>query len=549
MRAILCALNAKYIHTNLAVRYIQAFLKKHAKDVGVEIIEETVNTKDEIVLEKIMKQSPDVVLFSVYIWNAQTVLKLCEKIREQKPEIIIVLGGPEVSFCAKEYLSYPFVDFVQCGEGERPTAVLLNSLLNGKEIPNGYGICYKNGDDFVIEGQYAEPDLNDLESPYTEEYISAVSGRLAYFESSRGCPFSCAFCLSGACRGVRNFNLDYVKEALLKFLESGVKTVKFVDRTFNTDYRRADEIISFLLEHSGEKPKVCFHFEIAADILKESTLKLLQKAPKGLFQIEAGIQSFNEKTLSAVTRKNNVDEVCKNVRALLENKNVHTHVDLIAGLPYEDYESFKVSFNRAFDLKADMLQLGFLKLLHGSRLRTEKEQHGFVFEKNAPYTVKATKWLTEEEMERLVNVEDANEKIYNSGRFKESLSYVSEVSKKTPFDLFLGFGKKPSMSLDTYTEALYHYFCSLPNVEEKVLRDFMCIDRLRTNSTAKLPEVLKIKDARKKKIANTLPKVEKNTKRAICILYSQEKIVYADYRDGDLPPYKLHFVKDQKSIV
>lgn len=542
MKVILCALNAKYIHTNLAVRYIKAFLEKHTKGVDAEIVEETVNTKEEIILEKMMKQNPNVVLFSVYIWNAQTVLRLCKKIRARNPEILIVLGGPEVSFCAKDYLLHPFVDYVQCGEGERPTAVLLEALLNGTEVPKGYGICYKKEDGFVIETQYAEPDLNDLESPYTTEYLAAVSGRLAYFESSRGCPFSCAFCLSGACRGVRNFDLDYVKDALLQFLKSGVKTVKFVDRTFNTDSRRANEIISFLIAHSGEKPKVCFHFEIAADILKESTLKLLQNAPKGLFQIEAGIQSFNPQTLAAVTRKNDVEKVCKNVRALLENKNVHTHVDLIAGLPYEDYESFKVSFNRAYDLHADMLQLGFLKLLHGSKLREEKEKHGFVFENKPPYTVQATKWLTEEEMERLADVEDANEKIHNSGRFQSSLSYVLEVSGKMPFDLFLAFGKKPSMSLDSYTEELYHFFCGLPNVDERILRDLMCIDRLKTNSTGKLPEVLKIKDARKKKIANALPKVSKNTKRAICILYSKGTVVYVDYKEEDALPYHLNFV-------
>ncbi len=546
MKAVLCALNAKYIHTNLAVRYIKAFVDKHTKGIDTEIIEETVNTKEETILEKLLEKNPSVILFSVYIWNAQLVLRLCEKIRENAPEVFVVLGGPEVSFAAKEYLSYPFVDFVQCGEGERPTAVLLEALLKGEQAPKGYGICYKKDGEFVLEKQYSEPDLNALESPYADEYISAVSGRLAYFESSRGCPFSCAFCLSGACKGVRNFHLDYVKSALLKFLKSGVKTVKFVDRTFNADSKRADEIISFLMEHSGEKPKVCFHFEIAADILKESTLKLLQKAPKGLFQIEAGIQSFNKKTLSGVTRKNNVDKVCENVRALLKNKNVHTHVDLIAGLPYEDYESFRVSFNRAYDLKADMLQLGFLKLLHGSRLREEKEQHGFVFEEKAPYTVKATNWLTEEEMEKLYAVEDANEKIHNAGRFRESLSYVLEVSGKTPFDLFLEFGRKPSMSLDDYTEQVYIYFSNLPGVEKAVLRDLLCIDRLRTNSTGKLPEVLKIKDARKKKIANVLPKVAKNTKRAICILYSKGQAVYVDYKEKETPPYHLNFVDLEK---
>jgi len=549
MQAVLCALNAKYVHTNPAVQYIKAYADKHAEGVSCHIVEETIHTAADVVIERIYAYHPQVVAFSCYIWNIEQVLLVAERIRLEKPEITIVLGGPEVSYNPERYLARNDVDYVQRGEGEKPMTALFSALARHAAIPQGFGICYRENGENVIDAIYTELDLNSLESPYTEEYCKAVSGRLAYFEASRGCPFSCAFCLSGGCRGVRYFDMEYVKCNLLLLWNSGVRTVKFVDRTFNADRKRADEIISFVLERAPHMPKVCFHFEVAADILADSTLELLSKAPEGLFQIEAGIQSFNEITLATVTRKNSLDKVCRNVKKVLEFQNIHTHIDLIAGLPYEGLESFRESFNRAFAIGAHMLQLGFLKLLYGSRLRDEMEEHGFICAPTAPYTVKSTKWLTEQEMERIHDAEDANEKIYNSHRFESSLAYVLAVSGMAPFDLFEGFGMQASMPLDAYTNKVFDYFSSLPGVDQMVLRDKMCKDRMKTNNSGKLPDSLKIKDERLGDIAHFLDKSRpKGVKRAVCILYSENQVAYADYIKDENLPYDIQYLNLERTL-
>ncbi len=538
MEVVLCALNAKYVHTNLAVRYIAAYTEKHTEHIACHIVEETIHTDVTVLTERILSHAPVAVAFSCYIWNISQVLSTCESLKRARPDITVILGGPEVSYNAESYTSRPDIDYVVRGEGEKPVCALLSCLKDETPVPENMGICDKN----MCSELYTEADLSSLESPYTEEYLSCVRGKLAYFEASRGCPFSCAFCLSGGCRGVRNFPMEYVKASLLALWNSGAKTVKFVDRTFNADRRRADEIIAFILEHAEKMPKICFHFEIAADILADSTVSLLSKAPKGLFQMEAGIQSFHEPTLLAVTRKNSTEKVCENVKKILSFENIHTHVDLIAGLPYENLETFRDSFHRAYELGAHMLQLGFLKLLHGSRLREEKDVYGFVFESHAPYTVKSTHVLSRSDMEILENVEDANEKIANSHRFERSLAYVLKVSGILPFDLFRGFGKKVSMPLDAYTNELFTYFSSLPNVDKTLLRDLMCQDRFATNNSGKLPALLKVKDARLGDIAHALDKTRpKNVKRAVCLLYSDQKVMYADYTKDDAAPYRLHF--------
>lgn len=543
MKAIFCGINSKYIHTNLAIRYLYAYASKHTAGLDLEIFEDTVNSPVEGVADAILSKKGDILLFSVYIWNVEYVKNLCRIIRSKNPDIIICLGGPEVSYNSEPYLLSCLADYVQRGEGERATAYLLTALAEGTPLPNDMGICYAKGDTLVLPEPYFEKDLNVLESPYTEEYLSAVKGRLAYFEASRGCPFSCGFCLSGGQGEVRTFDMDYVKKGLLALWDSGAKTVKFVDRTFNAYRNRADEIISFIIDNAADKPKICFHFEIAADILAESTLKLLSKAPEGLFQIEAGLQSFNPHTLSAVSRTNSTDKVCARVRDILSFDNIHTHIDLIAGLPHEDFASFRDSFNLAYDLGAHMLQLGFLKLLHGSKLRENHTDYGIEFENNAPYTVVRTSCLSEGDISKLYDVEDANEKICNSHRFEESFAYVLEVTDMTPFDLLLGFGKKDSMPLDDYTDLLFEYFSSLDGVDKATLRDKMCIDRLRTNNTGILPPSLRVFDNKLKDIAKTLESANcpDGAKRAVCILYTMGKAVYADYTKGDEPPYTLHF--------
>lgn len=549
-KAILCALNAKYVHTALSVRYIKAYADKHCQNVSCTILEETINTKSSVISDMILDLKPDIVAFSCYIWNINSVIEICAKIKQQSPKSIIILGGPEVTYNAEYYLNNTNIDYVQCGEGERPMSVLLDCIALSEAIPDNIGVCYKKDEKIHLSVPYCEKNLSLIESPYTEEYIETVKGRIAYIETTRGCPFSCAFCLSGGQKGVRYFDDEYVKESIIKLWKSGAHTIKFIDRTFNANKNHANSIISFILENKDSMPEgVCFHFEVAADILSDSTMELLLSAPYGLFQIEAGLQSFNHETLEAVSRKTDNEKVCQNVKALAERNNMHIHIDLIAGLPYENLESFKDSFNKAYLVGAHMLQLGFLKLLYGSSLREKARDFGFEYSNSAPYEIMSTKWLSREDMLIIKEAEDANEKISNSGRFKNTLEYVLEVSGKTPFDLFCGFGKKLSMPLDEYTKLVFEYFSKLPGVSKAKLRDIMCCDRLRTNRSGKLPECLKIKDALLSKVTSELQnnpktKPQAGTKRAVCILYTENTAVYVDYdeKNAKNTEYKLNYV-------
>ena len=545
MKAVLCAINSKYIHTNLAVRYIKAYADKYCENAECIILEDTINSDINETLRAIIEINADVAAFSCYIWNIDRVICICRLLKEKNPDITVILGGPEVSFNAHEYLK-SIADYIVCGDGEKSVTALINALSKCEEIPHGLGICYRKNAEYLISESYCEKNLFEIESPYTDEYLSVVRERIAYIESTRGCPFSCAFCLSGSDKGVRFFDEDYVKNAILRLWNSGAKTTKFIDRTFNSKRSHADMIIGFILENYSHMPKMCFHFEIAADILAESTLDLLKSAPKGLFQVEAGLQSFNHHTLEAVSRKTDTDKICENVKKLVSFGNIHTHIDLIAGLPYEDFASFRESFNKAYSVGAHMLQLGFLKLLHGSKLRDEAEKHGFVYSDKAPYEIVSTAWIDAEDMDKLRQVEDANEKIANSGRFRRALDYVLSVTKMTPFDLFLGFGKKESMALDDYTALVFEYFASIDGVDKAVLRDKMCCDRLATNKSGKLPKCLQILDKMLAKVTYLLENNPgtasiKGVKRGVCILYSENKAVYADYVENS-DEYELNYV-------
>ena len=537
--AVLCALNSQFVHTNLAVRSIKAYADAHCSRVSCTICEHTVNEPAETIGQALLAEEPDIVAFSAYIWNITLVKDLGKRLKARRPELVIVLAGPEVSYNPETYLCEPWVDYVQCGEGERAMALLFDSIASGEPTPSGYGICYSRNGIPHVEPPAVEADLSALESPYTSEYLEAVSGRIAYFESSRGCPYTCAFCLSGACRGVRFFPMEYVKRSLLALWRSGAKTVKFIDRTFNADRARADEILLFLTEHAAAEPRgVCFHFEVAADRLAESTLSLLERAPRGLFQIEAGLQSFNRHTLDAVSRRTDSDKLCANVKRLAAAGSMHLHVDLIAGLPHEDLASFRESFDKAFALHATMLQLGFLKLLYGSALREAADEYGYVYSSSPPYEIRATRWLSENDMRLLKQVEDACEKIHNSGRFRRALRYVLDVTGLRPFDLFLGFGKKEAMPLDDYTALVYDAFSALDGVDRAVLRDKLCCDRLATNASGRLPPCLKIPDKRLAKAAALLAACPDTApppgaRRAVCLLYTRRTVVFADYLPGE----------------
>lgn len=534
MTVTLCAINSKFVHSTLAVWYLKAAVGDKCQCC---VVEGTINEGVESIIERIEKTLPEMVAFSTYIWNRDYVFEIARTVKE-KTNAKILLGGPEVSYNAEEILSEnPFVDYIICGEGEEPFA----KLCNGEPVEEIEGICYKKCGGVVIKDPYVSK--NDPPIPYTEEYLNALNGRIAYLETSRGCPFHCAFCLSGRQGGVRFFDLETAKKNIILLANSTTQTVKLIDRTFNADRKRAQELFSFIINEYGKRiPKsVCFHFEIEGELLDEKTFEILEGAPKGLMQFEIGVQSFNKKTLDAIERRTNFESLMGKIKKVLSFKNIHTHIDLIIGLPYEDFESFKRGFELAYELKPHMLQVGFLKLLHGSKLRENSENGKCVFKDTPPYEIVSNEWLSREEILKLHEFENVFERMYNSRRFALTCEYLGSLFENS-FDIYAGLAEylsgKNAKTLDEFTKSLFDYFGSKSFVNRDKLRDVLAIDRLATNRMGALPEFLKVKHRDLKKILTALDENEetkriKNVKRAATPLLTEKKIAYVDYDHCD----------------
>jgi len=538
MKILIVALNSKFIHSALAPRYLQAEVP-HA-----EVMERTVNENTDLILEDILCRKPTLLAFSVYIWNAETVLTLCKKVKELLPDTLILLGGPEVSYNPADTLARYGADYVISGEGEIPFRMLCEQIEKGTEgkIP---GVSHGN----VTASPYI--GTGTPKSPYSEEYLKTLKNRIAYFESSRGCPYSCAYCLSGRCEGMRFFDMDYVKDNLVKLANSGTNTVKFVDRTFNADKRRALEILEFIAENSGKAfpRRVCFHFELSGDLLDGETLELIKNSPPGLFQFEIGIQSFNENTIKAIHRKTDSALLKERIRQLVATDKAHIHTDLIAGLPHEDLESFKNSFDEAYALGADMLQLGFLKILHGTEMKKKAAEYGIKYSPLPPYEVTETAAITGEELKKLKITESAVDKLHNSGKFRRVLSLCTPLYERS-YDAFFDMGSVIGelRGLDEITDRLYLYLREkFPQIAEELRDAFVC-DRLATNPARGMPPSLCRSDSRlaliKKRLNADKATAEiPHVRRAVAILYHADKAVYADYsqknRRGE---YELKYV-------
>lgn len=537
MKFLLCSLNSKYIHSSLAPYYLLSGIREFSRtDIEAFILEGTVNEKAEDVLQRILSFEANVIGFSVYIWNLIRVKELIAKIKELKPDTKIILGGPEVSYNAEQLLQEnENIDYIISGEGEWTLPLLLDSVNLKSEIPENMGICYKKHNKIILSEPYI--GFCDPPSPYTEEYFENLKGRIAYIETSRGCPYRCAFCLSGRCGGVRFFSLEKSLENILLLSKSGSKTIKFIDRTFNTNKERAKKIISFIIDNYGKEipSGLCFHFEIAGDILDEELISLFNSAPNGSIQLEIGLQSFNEETLKAVNRKTDTKILTKNIKKLTEPKNIHIHIDLIAGLPFENYESFKESFNKAYMLKSDMLQLGFLKILHGSDLK--HNCYETVYSNNPPYEVISTPWISENELKLLHIAEKSLDTLYSSGRFLITAEYLMEKLQLTPFDFYLETGKlienaKNPMKIC----AILLEFGIKSGIDKALLRDILTCDWL--SKSPKLPLCLHVPDKALKKLHILLDedmslRRKKEVKRSVALLYSQNKAVYFDYTSPD----------------
>ena len=534
MKAVIVMLNSKYVHSSLAPWCLLSGVRAYGDaSVTAEVFEATVNEDYLKIAERLTSLNADLYGFSCYIWNIDAVKMVAAEVKKHT-NAKIVFGGPEVSYNASDILdTCPFADFVLSGAGEESFPMLCNALAGKADFACVEGLCRREEGRNII----SPPVISHKEyfSPYCREYLDALHGRIAYIEASRGCPFSCAFCLSGREKGLVLFDIDRVKSELVMLSQSGTQTVKFIDRTFNADYKRAEEIISFIIEkHGREIPReVCFHFEIDGGTLKESTLSLLKTAPPGLFQLEIGLQSFNPDTLRAVHRNPDTSRLENIIKELVSAGNMHIHADLIAGLPCEDMNSFKESFNRLYELKPHMLQLGFLKLLHGSELRERCEDFGCVFSKEPPYEVVSTSCLSKEDMHTIHLAEDAVDRVYNSGRFTRTLSLLVKESGFTPFDLFVKLGSltdgKNNIPLDEYIALVYNFFGD--KTDRMRLRDALVCDRLSSNASGIIPHCLKIPDNRLKRIKKYISENLKiSGKTAAAILYGENKVVYCDYK-------------------
>lgn len=524
MKTILCALNSKYIHSALAPWYLAAA----AQEAGLEaqVFEGTVNEPLTETAARLLALRPDVIGFSCYIWNITAVRGLCRLIRAERPDVLLLLGGPEAGYNVQGVLDeIPEADFILSGEGEGPLPALLTALAAGETRPRIPGVS--------LRGHIAPPHIarEDPPDPYSPAYFAALEGRIAYLEGSRGCAFSCAYCLSAAGGGVRFFDLARVKGDILRLARSGARTVKFVDRTFNIHRERALEIFRFILDRFGaEIPAgVRFHFEIAGDLLDPETLAVLAAAPPGLFQLEIGLQSFHGETLRAVNRETDIPRLRENVAALMRAGNIHVHLDLIAGLPHEDMARLRESFNTAYSLSPHMLQLGFLKLLHGAPMREEPARYPCAYDPAPPYTVTETPWLSRADLQALHAGENALDRLCNSGRFRRTLSYVLAAAGMSPFDLLMAAGALQipnGISLDDYTARIFAGFSGLPGVDPGRLRDVMVSDRLATNASGKLPKCLKLRSPRLPLAARAL-----GVNRGYALLPTEDVFVYADYTE------------------
>lgn len=502
MKVVIACLNSKYVHASPAPWCLLAGAREFCKtDADFEVLEGTLAADTDGFVSRILERAPDIVSFCCYIWNITKTLEICDKLK-QKSNLRILLGGPEVAYRPREVLqTHPFVDFVLTGEGEFCFPAFIDAIFQNADLQKVCGLTFRAQDGIISvpEAVYTESPP----SPVTDEYLASLGGRICYIESSRGCPYRCAFCLSGRVSHLRFFDMQTTKRDMLLLANSGTQTVKFVDRTFNASESHANEILSFILENYGKKiPKgVCFHFEIAGDILRQSTLDILSKMPKGAVQLEIGMQSFNEHTLAAVNRKTDTGKLISNIRKLVSFDNMHIHIDLIAGLPHEDIKSFEQSFDIAYGLGAHMLQLGFLKLLHGADMREKSDEYPCVFSKLPPYEVISTPALTESDIKRLKNCEDALDKLYNSGRFMLTLDYLINTVGLNPFALFCDFGEfsaSRTCAVRDYAVLLYEFFkakCDASALREKIVCDILC-----SCGKTQLPGQLRFEDKRHKKI-------------------------------------------------
>lgn len=494
MKVILTTLNAKYTHSSLALRYLKEYCKPVCK---VEIKEFSINNGLLDILSQIYQAKPDTVGFACYIWNIEMTIKLVNLLKKVLPDITIICGGPEVSYQPEEFLrENESVDYIIQGEGEETLYHLLAQLKLRKRIEDIPALTYYNQKNEMVSSRaIVVENLDTIPFPYHDEEMAELKDKIIYYESSRGCPFSCQYCLSSATQGVRFFSINRVLDELRFFIRHDVRQVKFVDRTFNAKKSHYMQILKFLV---GQNCKTNFHFEVAADLLDDEVLDVLALMPVGRVQLEIGVQSTNEVTLDKICRNNNWDKIVYNVTRILAFNNIHLHLDLIIGLPNEDYKSFQKSFNDVYNLKPHMLQIGFLKLLKGSGISLNRKKHEYVFMDTAPYQVLSNKYMSYEEVRKLHILEEVFEQYYNSGRFRNATQLLIDLIDGNAFrfyDTLTEYWQERGFHLIAHTtKSLYKYlyeFCEEKYPEKtELLKEILKFDALLSDKAGIRPDFL-----------------------------------------------------------
>lgn len=473
------------------MRYLKAFTKD--LDFQGDIKEFSINDRVENILEGIIEEKPDVVAFSCYIWNMEFVNRLAELIKLVDPNIEILYGGPEVSYEGKEFLENHEGEYVIVGEGEKTFREFVLYKLGEGKIEDIKGLNYKRDGKVFENPKRPEMDMNELVFPYT--YEEDINNKIVYYEASRGCPFRCKYCLSSVMHGVRFLDVERVKKELKYFMERGLKLVKFVDRTFNCNREYTVELLKYLSEQDTETR---FHFEVAADLLTEEQIEILNNAPKGRFQLEVGVQTTNNEVLHNINRYITYENIKEKVLKVAAGKNVMQHLDLIAGLPGEDLESFKKSFNDVHAIRPDEIQLGFLKLLKGSSMREEAEKWGIVYSPYAPYEIIRSKDISYEELLLLKKVEAMVDKYYNSCKFNNVIKFFLNIYEK-PFDFYYdlamffeekGNFKRSIGNVEYYKILLDFYLEKIGGEDEGLFKEVLKFDYLCFNKKRWLPDFL-----------------------------------------------------------
>ena len=551
MKILLVACNAKYIHSNLAVYDLQAYASDYADHIVLK--EYTINQQKDDIMRDIYLEHPDVVCVSCYIWNLSFVKELMADLIKILPGADFWAGGPEVSYDAEKFLTENS-EFkgVMVGEGEETFKELAGYYVekNPQNLKDMTGICYRDGDQIIHNGWRQIMDLSSI--PFIYKDLSEFKNRIIYYESSRGCPFSCSYCLSSIDKKLRFRDTETVKKELQFFIDNKVPQVKFVDRTFNCKHDHAMAIWKYINEHDNGVTN--FHFEISADLLREEELQEMSTMRPGLIQLEIGVQSTNSDTIKAIHRTMDFEKLKGIVDRIHSFGNIHQHLDLIAGLPYEDYDSFRHSFNDVYALKPQQLQLGFLKVLKGSHMMEMCREYGIVYKTQEPYEVLSTKWLDYDHVLKLKTVENMVEVYYNSGQFQNTLEYLEKFfpdafsiyERLGSFYMEKGYGDISHTRMRRY-EILLEFLEDMPEISVDQVKDQMVYDLYLRENLKSRPGFARDQKPFERQIWD-FRKREKVAKNAHVEVFADGKVLLFDYADRDPLTNNAHVTDVTKDV-